>query len=616
MGTGKRKDIKKQTKTRFISVEADDVSPFDDDEFSKAARKDKFGRQMQSIQRDISGHTDRVNQQTMRGASGKRDKVFEVTMKSEAKCELRLMIQSLYDLDEKVLPFNITEYEKKSVVRFVVCSLEEAENLKLLNRRLSHPSNPRDKFLIQFTQQPSPWDILNLKMKVAIREVVQNCYTPSTNSIDLSNFQNNKIFADRDFRTLCSLSRTPVMVEVIRVVAELFPKVTGLSLMNNRLISLSYVQSFTFACKEIIELDLSENLLKDVHELHRIRHWGIQRLSLVNNSLTSEYSTSTSYISAVQTYLPCVSYLDGVAVEVNPLKIEADLQRRLGILFPSAKPSYFPDNGLKQRVEQLLIQYYELYDGQPSDKSRQSLVNAYDEDATFTFAIGSLSEELKKFKRGDEAAFQQYARSSRNVCTEYKWERTRDQLIFKGSMAIAVALSKLPQTVHEKSLFSLEFITVRQQLLIFTLQGVFRDGSDVQNPSGALKFFNRAFTVVARGEEKLAIVNDALIITAINREEFDSYNERLKKAAETQVESDPVLNAIAEQILAGEEVQQPAYDRNDPTIQQAMIEAFSQQSGMKSEWARKCLEDTQWDFEAAGNVFNSMLGQIPKEAFI
>jgi len=618
MSSGKRhKDIKSRTKNRFITLDTDIDSQYDEieRERSPAVRKDTFGRQLESIQRDIGGHSDRVNRQTMRGASGKRDMVFEVIMKSEAKSDIRLMIQSLYDLDKKVLPFNITENMKRSRIRFFVCTVDAAESLKLLNRRLSHPINPRDKFMIQYTQQPSPWDILDLKMKMAIKDVVLSRYIPSTNSIDLSSFQSNKIFADRDLHTLCSLSRTAILVEVILVVAERFSDITGLSLMNNRLTSLSYVQSLTFACKNIVELDLSENLLKDVEELHRIRHWGIQRLSLVNNPLTSEYSNLTSYVAAIQTYLPRVSYLDGVVVDVNPLKIEADLQQRIGILFPSAKPSYFPDSGVKQRVEQLLVQYYDLYDGKPSDKSRQSLVNAYDENATFTFATGLLSAEPKKSKHGDEAAFQQYARSSHNVCIEKKWERHRGQLIFKGSMAIAVALSQLPQTVHEKSLFSLEFVTVRQQLLIFTLQGVFRDGKDVQNPSGALKFFNRAFTVVARGEEKLAIVNDALIITAINREEFDSYNERLKKAPETQAEFHPVLNVVAKQILPSEEVQQ-LYDRNDPEIQQEMVEAFSQQSGMKLEWARKCLEDTQWDFEAAGNVFNAMKEQIPSEAFI
>ena len=43
----------------------------------------------------------------------------------------------------------------------------------------------------------------------------------------------------------------------------------------------------------------------------------------------------------------------------------------------------------------------------------------------------------------------------------------------------------------------------------------------------------------------------------------------------------------------------PQYDRNDPAIQQAMVEAFSQQSRMKLEWSRKCLEDSGWDFDVS-----------------
>jgi hypothetical protein len=68
-------------------------------------------------------------------------------------------------------------------------------------------------------------------------------------------------------------------------------------------------------------------------------------------------------------------------------------------------------------------------------------------------------------------------------------------------MPIAVALSQLPATEHDKNSFLLEFLTVRQQILVFTLRGILRDGADVENPSGAVKFFIRTFVVVPRGEK-------------------------------------------------------------------------------------------------------------------
>ncbi len=58
-----------------------------------------------------------------------------------------------------------------------------------------------------------------------------------------------------------------------------------------------------------------------------------------------------------------------------------------------------------------------------------------------------------------------------------------------------------------------------------------------------------------------------------------------------------------------------AYDVNDPAIQRAMVEQFSQISGMKEEWSQKCLMDMNWDFEAAGQVFTQMRATIPADAF-
>jgi len=543
MSSGKpHKDIKSRTKNRLVSLDMDIGSQYDGIGGEKTAQGGK-------VKRDISGHKDRTTRQKMLGAGGNRASSYEVTIRSDAKCSVLLIIQSLYEIGG-ILPFNITHNTKKSRIRFFVCTADEAENLQLLNRRLSHSINPRDKFVIQYTQQPSPWDVLDLKLKMTIKDVVLSRYIPSTNAIDLSSFQADKLFAERGLESHYYLSRGAVLVEVVRVIAANFPNITGLSLVKNRLNSLAHIQSLTFACRDVVELDLSENSFKNVNDLRLIQYWKIQSLSLLNNPLGKNYSDLASYVSDVQTYLPHVTYLNGEVVMANKFKIEGDFQRRLGILFPPVQPNYFPDIGIKQRVEQLLIQFYDLYDGQPSANSRQLLVDAYDENATFTFSTGSLSEEpkkskrgneskmskpadeSKKSKRGDDETFEQYSRYSHNLCFEKQWENNRDQLVFKCPMAIAWALSQLPQTLHAKSVFSIEFITVRQQLLVFALQGVFRDGNDVQNPSRTLKFFSRTFTIVARGEEKLAIVNDALIIAQIDRKEFQGYNERLKKAAE------------------------------------------------------------------------------------
>uniref|UniRef100_A0A665XDZ7 Nuclear RNA export factor 1 n=1 Tax=Echeneis naucrates TaxID=173247 RepID=A0A665XDZ7_ECHNA len=58
-----------------------------------------------------------------------------------------------------------------------------------------------------------------------------------------------------------------------------------------------------------------------------------------------------------------------------------------------------------------------------------------------------------------------------------------------------------------------------------------------------------------------------------------------------------------------------------PTLtapQQEMLTAFSQKSGMNLEWSQKCLQDNEWDFNRAAQIFTQLKtkGQIPDVAFI
>lgn len=56
----------------------------------------------------------------------------------------------------------------------------------------------------------------------------------------------------------------------------------------------------------------------------------------------------------------------------------------------------------------------------------------------------------------------------------------------------------------------------------------------------------------------------------------------------------------------------------DETTKIQMVEAMSQRSNMNLEWSRKCLEETQWNFERAGFVFQQLFkdNKIPQEAFV
>lgn len=57
----------------------------------------------------------------------------------------------------------------------------------------------------------------------------------------------------------------------------------------------------------------------------------------------------------------------------------------------------------------------------------------------------------------------------------------------------------------------------------------------------------------------------------------------------------------------------------DPYARQMqMVQQMSQQSNMNMEWSKKCLEETNWDYNRAIYVFTELQKQnkIPQEAFL
>ncbi|CAD5232426.1 unnamed protein product [Bursaphelenchus xylophilus] len=634
----RRRDVKERTMNRFAALDADIASRYDfEDEDERSLPINVNNRAAVRLVRGGGAALVR-NRQLARqsGGTGRRDTIFQITVRNQGRGGIQFVAQALSEHVSGFLPFMFDLDSCKNVTFFVLTE-EESDNIKVLSRRLTYPPGSNQKFLIYSKQCNAPWESLPANLRQHIKRVVDSRFNKAANSIDLSEFQHDKVFIQNDVGNLVSLTRNAVMVEVIKIINEHYNGISGLSLKGNRLSMLDTAMSLTFAAPGIVELDLSNNQIKAVEQLDKLRKWGVERLHLENNPFTSEYADGSSYTSAIHDYFPRVSYLDGTVVHCNPYKINADLQRRAGVPYPPVQPGFAPDQALKQAVEQFLAQFFELYDDPQPSRSRQNLIHAYDDNAVFTHCIQMIPDN-RPVPKGDEEAFRQYIRSSHNIVHEAKWEKYREKVIYCGSMEIAVALSRLPVTQHLKDSFMLDFVFISNALMVFTIRGIFVDGEDVTKPASEkdFKFFNRTMAVVPKGEGKMAVVNDQLSISPVTTDRVERYNRLIKKAMEAP--SDPQPNSLDLNQLNVNSVQQPGpsglqnlkvepqpaqqappptpdYDVNDPNIREQMIVAFCQQSGMNREWSQKCLEELAWNFEAAGNAFNQSRAQIPPEAF-
>lgn len=145
-------------------------------------------------------------------------------------------------------------------------------------------------------------------------------------------------------------------------------------------------------------------------------------------------------------------------------------------------------------------------------------------------------------------------------------------------------------------------------MLVLTVTGVFREkrqGSTVTN----LRSFQRTLVVVPSGSG-FCIRNEMLNINNPTPQQVEKAFKGPLAAASAP--STPVV------VAGGAAVVQSPVAVIDDSVKLQMVQAMSASSGMNVEWSRKCLEETNWDFQRAGFIFAELhkQGKIPPEAFV
>ncbi|KAK0407708.1 hypothetical protein QR680_003542 [Steinernema hermaphroditum] len=507
-------------------------------------------------------------------------------------------------------PYLIGPDNRNQHLTLYVTDQETAESLEGMSKRLCDPNDSKFRIQIVKTKTFAPWNKIPAENVEIIKRALQHRFNEANLSLDLTEFSKDQEF--RSANISVNLSRNDVMIVVADIIDEHYNTIKALSLKNNNLKTLDYVANFVYRAPKLTTLDLSNNAIENQSDLKRLKGWNIETLFLENCPLTSEFTTSQQYINAVHEVFPTVTSLDGVAVS-RAIDVTEGLGGSTEKIVPLVRGSYFCNPELEQTITKFVIEYMGFYDGSDGKKTRQKLFDAYDEDATFTVVQENMFDGEKKPDYPDPDACKYYRRNSHNIILEDKWGRYREKIVRTGRMAIAAELSQMPLTTHIQDSFVLDIFSVCDDFLAFGLQGLFRDGTEAFNEEGRMNYFSRTFVVLPRGEGRVVVVNDQLTVSAISDSTRTRYKNLLTKVivSEQQVSEPTVPPAAAQPAQPA----QPAYDRNDPNIQEQMVVEFSRQSGLKPNWSRKCLEDLEWDYEAAGNRFMALRAQIPPEAF-
>ncbi|XP_047571547.1 nuclear RNA export factor 2-like [Lutra lutra] len=473
------------------------------------------------------------------------------------------------------VPFTPVDFHYvKNQARFFVQGVGTAAALKGVsykiydeeNRKISIFVNPSSvPYSVRYKLEPEEMEQLKLTMSKR--------YDISQQALDLQSLRFDPDLVGHDMDII--LNRRNCMAATLQIIEENYPELLSLNLSHNKLYGLDGLSDIIEMVPTVKILNLSKNELNVVWEINKMKGLELEELWLEGNPLCDTFPDQPTYISAIKDCFPKLLRLDGQELS-PPVITDTDTP----CLLKPCKESYKGSDALKSLVLQFLQQYYLIYDS----GDRQGLLNAYHDEACFSLAIPFNPEDSAP------SSLCEYFKESRNMkkpkdpslCVQPLKHTKRDIV---GSLCV------LPKTQHDLSSFLVDMWFQTEKMLCFSVNGVFKE---VEGKSqGSVRAFTRTFITIPAGNSSLCIVNDELFVR-------DATPSETQNAFSNQ---EPTLTTSSMPTLSQE--------------QQEMVYAFSTQSGMKLEWSQKCLQDNEWNYPRAGQVFTMLKneGKIPEEAF-
>uniref|UniRef100_A0A673VSZ9 Nuclear RNA export factor 1 n=1 Tax=Salmo trutta TaxID=8032 RepID=A0A673VSZ9_SALTR len=425
------------------------------------------------------------------------------------------------------------------------------------------------KVIVLMNPCPPP-AILNTQLKPEDMEHLKQCmakrFDGSQRALDLNNIRTDPDLVSQNIRAI--LSRKTFMDAVVKIIEENIPELVCLNLSNNKLYKLEDVADLISKAPHLKILNLSHNELKSEKELDRLKGLKLVELWLDRNPLCDQFKDQLTYISAIRERFPRLLKLDGHDLP-PPIVFEVVTPTTT----PPCKGSYFGSEEIKVLILHFLQQYYSVYDS----GNRQPLLDAYHDGASFSLSLPSSQNP-------NRCSLREYHKHSRNI-KRLKDPSTRFRLLKHTRLNVVALLNELPKTQHDTASFNVDVNTYTVSSSVHGVDGKSQD---------AVRAFSRVFIAVPAGISGLCIVNDELFVRIATTEEI----QHAFAASAPTPSSSPVPTLTAPQ--------------------QEMLSAFSLKSGMNLEWSQKCLQDNEWDFNKAAQIFTQLKieGKIPDVAFI
>nr|XP_008271331.2 nuclear RNA export factor 2 isoform X1 [Oryctolagus cuniculus] len=497
-------------------------------------------------------------------------KLFKITIPYGIKYEKTWLINSIQSYcSVPFTPINLRYVRNQ--VEFFVQDASTASTLEDINYKIYDEENQKISILVEpSTETHSVQTNLKPEQMEVLMLTMNKRYDVSQKALDLQSLS-----FDRDLvghETDMILDERKCMTAALQIIEKNFSELLSLNLCNNKLYQLDGLSDIIGKVPKVKILNLSANKLRTAWELEKVKELDLEELWLEGNPLCRTFPSHAAYVRAIRNCFPKLLRLDGK--ELPPIAIDMEVPE----IIKPCKESYKGSETLKSLILQFLLRYYVIYDS----GDRRGLFGAYHEKACFSLTI--------PFNCGDPFSLWEYFKYSRNM-KKLKDPYLRRQLLKHTKHDIVNSLSVLPRTQHDFSSCVVDLCFQTEMMLCFSVSGVFKE-LEGKSP-GIVRAFTRIFILASVSSSSICIVNDKLIVRNASPKETQS------------AFSTPLPSCFSSSV---------------PTLSQEkmeMVKAFSTQSGMNLEWSQKCLEDNEWNYATAAQIFTMLQrqGRIPEEAF-
>ncbi|XP_020007975.1 nuclear RNA export factor 2-like [Castor canadensis] len=498
---------------------------------------------------------------------------YKVTVPCGKKYDKTKLLNSIQS--HCIVPFTLTDFHyDKTWARFFVQGVSTASALKDVSYKICNEEGQKTPIFV--TPSSAPYSVQNkftAEQMEQLKLTMKKRYDVSQQALDLQKLCFDPDLVNHNIQMV--LNRKHCMFATLQVIQRNFPELLSLNLCNNKLYRLDGLSDVVEKAPQVKILNLSKNQLKSASELNKVKGLKLEELWLEGNPLCSTFSDHSAYVSAIRDCFPTLLLLDGREFS-PPIAINIDTPE----LIKPCKESYEGSESVKSLILQFLQEYYLIYDY----GDRQDLLSAYHDEACFSLTIPFNPKDP------DLRTLHEYFKHSRNI-KKHKDSRVRRQLLKHKKHDIVDSLSVLPKTQHDFSCFLVDICFHTEMMLCFSVNGVFKE---VEGKSqGCVRAFTRTFITSPGSSSSIYIMNDELILRNASPNEIHN-------AFSIPI---PTVCSTSSSTLSEE--------------QKEMVKAFSMQSRMKLEWSQKCLEDNEWNYTRAGQIFTTLQteGKIPEEAF-